>query len=187
MKKILIFLAFVQIQVSLANYLPEYIVSNRDFIHVNELSAGDLPIYAGRQLYLLSNNFSCPNPITPTLYQVEVNGNSIKVLTWLKRAKKNSLVKCTPPPPRPFSYFDVADIPALASGTYHLNYYFIPSDIAFPPDESDLPDYLVTDFSFNVLAVRSIDSLSTWSLIVLTLLLFLMGHTGLKMQRRSKF
>ncbi len=174
------FLAFVQIQVALAN-MPEYIVSPRDFIPVpgNNSSAVELPIYAGRPSYLLNRYSSCWGSFVFPVSQVEVSGNSIKVMV-VPDSTKNNLMKCTPMPPP--SYHKIADIPALASGTYHLSYYEIPAH-AFPPAESELPNYLITDFSFSVLAVKSVNSLSSWGLAILTLLLLLLGYTGLKMQR----
>lgn len=176
---------FAQIQVSFAG-LTDYIVSHRDFIPTN-ISTVDLPIYEGRQFHLLSNTFSClPSPPGSPLSQIEINGNNIKILIGVNATKRSRLVRCTPVPPPPYPYNKIADIPALAAGTYHLSYYFIPSNVTFPPDDSDLPNFLVTDFSFSVLAATPVNSLSRWSLVVLTLLLLLIGHTGLKMQRRSK-
>lgn len=181
MKKILAFLALVQIQVSLAG-LPEFIVSPRDII----LTPGpnnpilELPIYEGRSSYFLIRWASCFGDLPdPEDQEVIINGNDIKVFS----RQLPSSTRCTPLPPP--SYLNYAKIPALSIGIYNLSYYHLPSNVT--PNDDDLPNYLVYDLNFSVLAAINVDLLSTWGIASLTLLLLTIGFNGLKKQRRKTF
>lgn len=176
MKIIITLIALIQVQASLAS-LPNYIVSHHDFVPYPGTTIQQMPIYEGKNSHLLVRLSPCfPPNIDPKHPDIIINGNEIKILNRLQSASN----KCTPPPPP--SYFNYAELPALATGNYHLSLYLIPSDVEYPPNNTDLPNYLHHELDFEVFAVESVDTLSVWSLGLLILALLILGLSVFKKQ-----
>jgi hypothetical protein len=77
--------------------------------------------------------------------------------------------------PVPLIYLSITDLPALPKGLYDISYYIVPHADTFPPNDADLPNYFIEAINFEIRALINIDTLSTWSLLSMTVFLFIVG------------